>query len=61
MGVALTELDNYDTSHFLVQTQRYFRSSLLSTRTGNTSAFARYPLQNSNAKFPANLNGGTNI
>ena len=44
-----------------MQTQRYFRSSLLSTWTGNTSAFARYPLQNSNAKFPANLNGGTNI
>ena len=52
MGVALTELDNNnDTSHFLVQTQRYFRSSLLSTRTGNTSALARYPLHNSNAKF----------
>ena len=44
-----------------MQTQRYFWSSLLSTRTGNTSAFARYPLHNSNAKFPANLNGGINI
>ena len=51
IGFALTELDNNDTSHFLVQTQRYFRSSLLSTRTGNTSALARYPLHNSNAKF----------
>ena len=58
MGVALTELDNNnDTSHFLVQTQRYFRSSLLSTWTGNTSALARYPLHNSNAKFPGNPNG----
>ena len=58
MGVALIELDNNkDTSHFLVQTQRYFRSSLLSTRTGNTSALARYPLHNSNAKFPGNPNG----
>ena len=40
-----------------MRTQRYFRSLLLSTRTGNTSAFARYPLHNSKGKSPANLNG----
>ena len=61
IGFALTELDNNDTLHFLVRTQRYIWSSLLSTRTGNTFAFARYPLHNSNAKFLANLNGGINI